>query len=74
MAFIETSFKLHESHLEVLNAEAAAMGLTPDQALAQAVRLYQLVNNNARKGLQLAFTDAQGQLVRETPCGRPALD
>jgi len=70
----ERTFKLPDSHLSVLAEEAAAMGMTTDQALAQAIRLYQMVNIKARAGLQLAFSDERGHLVRDTVAGLPAQD
>lgn len=68
------AFTLPDSHLAVLEQEAAAMGMHPDKALAQAIRLYQSINYKARAGLQLAFVDAQGQLVREPAAGLPAFE
>lgn len=70
----QRTFELPASHLAVLDEEASFMGLTPDQAMAQAIRLYQLVNHQARAQRQLAFVDANGELVREAAKGLPALD
>lgn len=53
---------LPDSHWEVLQKEADASNLSLDQALAQAVRYLQMVNSNARDGLQLAFVDKHGNL------------
>lgn len=67
-------FTLPDSHLSVLNQEADAMGLSPDQALAQAIRLYQLINHKARAGLLMAFVDSRGKLVKEEINGLPAFN
>lgn len=70
----ERTFSLPDSHLAVLDEEAAAMGMSADQTLAQAIRLYQTVNIKARQGLSLAFVDASGRVVADPVMGLPAFD
>lgn len=67
------SVVLPSDHHAVLEQEAAAMGLSPQRALMQAVRLYQLVNHEARAGHQMVFVDANGAQVH-APVGLPAAD
>ena len=49
----------------VLAEEASLMGLTEEQAMIQAIRLYQLVNQKGRNGLTLAFLNAEGVIDQE---------
>lgn len=44
MTLAQRTFTLPESHLKVLEEEARRMGLSVDQALAQAIRMYQASN------------------------------
>lgn len=47
---VQREVALPQDHWDVLQQEATAMGLSMDQALAQAVRIYQRVNVAAREG------------------------
>ena len=74
MTIVTHTFNLPESHLTVLAEEAQAVELTQDQAMAQAIRLYQLINQQARKGLRLAFVDAAGNVVKDPFPGLPSFE
>ncbi len=51
----ERTVNLPPSHWEVLEAEAAFMDISVEAALAQAIRLYQCTNANARLGKRVEF-------------------
>ncbi|GBG14282.1 phosphoglucomutase [Novimethylophilus kurashikiensis] len=70
-SFPPVELHLPDNHMAVLLAEAEAHELSPNAALAQAVRLYQLISERARNGLQLTFVDAHGNIVNDLSPAKP---
>ena len=68
------AFSLPTTHVAALVYEADRSGMTPDQALKQAITLYQTVQIKARSGLTMAFVDDRGNVIRDMPAGLPAFD
>ena len=54
---------LDDRTLAVLDHEAAQSGLSRDQALKQAISLYQLVNVGVRQGFKFSFLSQSGASV-----------
>ena len=68
------AFSLPTTHVAALVYDADRAGMTPDQALKQAITLYQTVQIKARSGLTMAFVDDRGNVIRDMPAGLPAFD
>jgi hypothetical protein len=58
----------------VLEQLACDEGMSAENVMRAALRLYQAVRTRAGQGQHLAFTDEQGALVKEPVYGLPALD
>lgn len=70
---VEKTFSMPDSHLLVLEAEAARMELSVDQALMQAIRLYQAVNHGGFPHMPLR-EDSPLRLFKDELDSQPSAD
>ncbi len=65
---------LPDDHWRVLEHEAFLALMPVDKLLAHAIRLMQLDNEMARRGLSREYVNGRGEIQRAAPVGLPALD
>ena len=62
--------ELGTRHAQVLAELAAEQDMSERNVLRAALRLYQMVHVRAKRGEQLAFTDAEGRLLPQHPLSK----
>jgi hypothetical protein len=62
---------LDDQHMAVLEAMAAEQDMTKTALLRTALRLYQMIHIEAKRGRQLAFQNADGSFVSLVMLGGP---
>jgi len=67
------TLNLDDRHDEALCRLAAEQDMSKTQVLRQALRMYQMIHERAKRGEQLAFTK-DGAVVPVVCIGLPALD
>jgi len=60
---------LTERETQGLNELAIIKAMTPEQAMLQALRFYDLITRRQLKGEQMAFLDKDGNVIKEPVYG-----
>jgi hypothetical protein len=63
-----------EKYQQVLEELAKAQNMSEENVMRAALRVYQLVHENNKRGLSLSFVDSTGQVVSDRMSIMPNID